>query len=72
MLLELAVLGLVGYGLIKNPEGTKQALNKMQDSMDKQVQRIDRQNDRAYNRGEISQEEYEHRRSVTEDYWSKR
>ena len=65
MLLELAIMGLVGYGLIKNPEKTNEMLGKANEKIGQQMERMDQKVERQYRRGEISDGQYQ-------DYWNKR
>ena len=58
MLLELAVMGLIGYGLLKDPQKTGEMLNKANDKMGQCIERKEKEMERKYQRGEISEEQY--------------
>ena len=65
MLLELAIMGLVGYAAIKNPDKAKEV-------MDKTVDRMGQKMERQHRNGEISDEQYVDGLSKQADYWIKR
>ncbi len=58
MLLELAVMGLIGYGLIKDPEKTTNKIHQAADKAQKFIDRHEQEFERRYQRGEISEEQY--------------
>ena len=58
MLLELAVLGLIGYGMIKAPDKTTEKIHQAADKAQQFIARHEQEFERKYQRGEISEEQY--------------